>query len=394
MRKLKVGLFIDNYYPNIDGVTLVVDNLAKCLSKTNDVVVVAPYIDGQDDSSLPYKVIRLKSISVPFTNYKTVNIFQNKNDLLNENFDIIHIHSPFTIGKIGMSIAKKQNIPCISTVHTRFDFEFDRIIKNKRISRYATKVLISSLNKSTLCTVVNDPLLNEVKNYGYKGRLKVVYNGTDLKPAIFKGRKKDLINEMYNLKDTDNVFLFVGRIIDIKNIFFILEVLKLLKEENYVFKMIYVGDGPDFNKLKSKIKEYNLTNNVILTGLITDRGLLSYIYRRSDLLLFPSLFDTSSLVRIEASVNMTPGLFIKDSMVGSTITDNVDGYLSELDIVKYKDKIKEIMSDKKQLLKVSKRSKKTQGKSWNAISKIYNDLYIEEIERRNNVHSIWLYRIL
>lgn len=388
MRKLKVGLFIDNYYPNIDGVTLVVDNLAKCLSKTNDVVVVAPYIDGGDDTSLPYKVIRLKSMSVPFTKYKTVNMFQNKSDLLNENFDIIHIHSPFIIGRIGMSIAKKQNIPCISTVHTRFDFEFNRIIKSKRISKCAARVLISSLNKSTLCTVVNDPLLNEVKNYGYKGRIKVVYNGTDLKPAIFKGRKKDLINKMYNLNDTDNVFLFVGRIIDIKNIFFILEVLKLLKEENYNFKMIYVGDGPDFNKLKAKIKEYNLTNNAILTGLITDRQLLSYIYRRSDLLLFPSLFDTSSLVRIEASVNMTPGLFIKYSMVGSTITDNVDGFLSELDIVKYKDKIKEIMSDKKLLLKVSKTAKKTQGMSWNKISKIYNDLYIEEIERRNNVHSI------
>ena len=139
-------------------------------------------------------------------------------------------------------------------MHTRFDFEFKRFAKSEVVSQFATKVLITSLNKSTLCTVVNDPLVSEVKSYGYKGKLKVVYNGTDLKPAIFKGRKRNMINEMFNLSNEEAVFLFVGRIIDIKNIFFILDALKLLKEENYKFKMIYVGEGPDFEKLKNENK--------------------------------------------------------------------------------------------------------------------------------------------
>ena len=381
-RKLKIGLFIDNYYPNIDGVTLVVDNLAKCLSKYNDVVVVCPYIDGCNDSSLPYKVIRLKSIKVPLTSYKTVNMFCNKEDLINEKFDIIHIHSPFILGKIGMKLAKKLDIPCISTVHTRFDFEFKRFVKSEVVSQFATKVLISSLNKSTLCTVVNGPLVSEVKSYGYKGKLKVVYNATDLKPAIFKGRKRNMINEMFNLSDEEVVFLFVGRIIDIKNIFFILDTLKLLKEDDCKFKMIYVGEGPDFEKLKNKITEYQLEDYIILTGKITDRELLSFIYRRSDLLLFPSLFDTSSLVRIEAAVNMTPGLFIKGSMVGSTIKDNVDGYLSELDTLKYKNRIIEIINDKKLLNKVSRNAKKNLGDSWKNVAKKYYDIYLEEVNNK------------
>lgn len=381
-RKLKIGLFIDNYYPNIDGVTLVVDNLARCLSKYNDVVVVCPYIDGCNDSSLPYKVIRLKSIKVPLTSYKVVNMFCNKIELVNEKFDIIHIHSPFILGKIGMKLAKKLDIPCISTMHTRFDFEFKRFAKSEVVSQFATKVLITSLNKSTLCTVVNDPLVSEVKSYGYKGKLKVVYNGTDLKPAIFKGRKRNMINEMFNLSNEEPVFLFVGRIIDIKNIFFILDALKLLKEENYKFKMIYVGEGPDFEKLKNKVIEYQLEDYIILTGKITDRELLSFIYRRSDLLLFPSLFDTSSLVRIEAAVNMTPGLFIKDSMVGSTIKDNVDGYLSELDTGKYKNRIIEIINDKKLLNKVSINAKKNLGVSWKNVAKIYYDIYLEEVNNK------------
>ena len=100
------------------------------------------------------------------------------------------------------------------------------------------------------------------------------------------------------------------------------------------------------------------------------------------MLLFPSLFDTSSLVRIEAAVNMTPGLFIKDSMVGSTIKDNVDGYLSKLDTVKYKNRIIEIINDKKLLNKVSINAKKNLGVSWKNVAKIYCDIYLEEVNNK------------
>lgn len=80
--------------------------------------------------------------------------------------------------------------------------------------------------------------------------------------------------------------------------------------------MLFVGEGPESDKLKNMIDKYNMNDCVILTGKITDRVLLSSIYLRSNLLLFPSVFDTSSLVRIEVSVNETPGLFIEESMGG------------------------------------------------------------------------------
>ena len=39
MKKLKVGLFIDTWYPMVDGVIMVVDNYAKRLSEFCDVTV-------------------------------------------------------------------------------------------------------------------------------------------------------------------------------------------------------------------------------------------------------------------------------------------------------------------------------------------------------------------
>ena len=146
--------------------------------------------------------------------------------------------------------------------------------------------------------------------------------------------------------------------------------------------MLFVGEGPESDKLKNMIDKYNMNDCVILTGKITDIVLLSSIYLRSNLLLFPSVFDTSSLVRIEASVNETPGLFIEESMVGMTVKDNYNGYLSKEDIYLYKNRIKEIMSDKKQLFMVSKRAKRTLGMSYSNVAKKINSLYLEEIENK------------
>ena len=377
---------MDNYYPTIDGVVLVIDNLAKMLSKYNDVTVVVPYTSSYDeDYKRPYEVVRVKSIKVPFMEYRVgidSKLTKEYKELLKKDFDIIHIHSPFTIGNLGLKIAKKLNIPCIATMHTRFDFEIRKIVNNDFVVKSVIKKLIKIYNNCDKCIAVNNKMIEVFKDYGYKYEPVVIYNGTDLMPL----KNKEInINKLYDLKDDDTLLLFVGRITDIKNIFFILDSLKLLKEDGIKFKMLYVGTGPDEKKLKNKIKEYNMEDCIITTGRIENREILSTIYDRASLFLFPSLFDASSLVQIEAAVNETPGVFIENSVTADTITNNFNGFTTKLDIVSYKDKIKEVLNNKKLLSKVSKNARKTLGKNWDEISKETYDLYITEIEKYDKI---------
>lgn len=390
-QKLKIGLFLDNYYPSVDGVVLVVDNLAKSLAKNHDVTVVIPYTNTiKEDKNKPYKIIRINSIPIPLYEYRLgtpTKLSKEYQKLLQENFDIIHIHSPFTIGKLGLTLANKLNIPCIATMHTRFDFEIRRIIDNQTIINLIIKNIIDVFNKCDKCIAINNAMIKVFKDYGYKYDPTIIYNGTDLKPLKHPEEHINIINETYKLKENDLVFLFVGRITSIKNIFFILESLKLLKEDNFKFKMFYVGTGPDENKLKQKIKEYNMEKDIIMTGRIINRDTLSAIYKRADLFLFPSLFDASSLVQIEAAVNETPGLFIENSVTADTITNDINGYTCKLDPIIYKDKIKEIFSNPKKHQKISHNSKKMLGKNWDNIAKDTYKLYLKEIAlKENNLH--------
>lgn len=387
MKRLKIGIFMDNYYPAVDGVVLVVDNLAKSLVKYNDVTVIIPYTSTyEDDINKPYKIIRINSFHIPFTEYRVGKISNKISKeyrmLIKENFDIIHIHSPFTIGSLGVKIAKKLNIPCIATMHTRFDFEIRRIIDKDTVVNQIIKRLIKVYNNCDHCIAINQAMIKVFKDYGYTGTPTIIYNGTDLKPLKKVEENIEKVNQKFNLKSDEFVFLFVGRITSIKNIFFILESLKLLKQDNFPFKMIYVGSGPDENKLKKKIKEYKMENDIIMTGKIMNRTLLSSIYKRANLFLFPSLFDASSLVQIEAAVNETPGLFIENSVTADTVTNNVNGFTCELDETKYKEKIKEIMNNPQKLKKVAINARKMLGKNWDEIAKETYQLYLKEIEKK------------
>ena len=145
--------------------------------------------------------------------------------------------------------------------------------------------------------------------------------------------------------------------------------------------MFYVGTGSDFKKLEKKVKEYNLEDKVILTGEIKDRKELSAYYKMADLFLFPSLFDASSLVQIEAAVNETPGLFIEDSVTADTVDNNISGYTCKLDEHVYKDTIKKVLSNEKKHKEVSINAHKMLGKTWDEISKITYDFYLDLIKK-------------
>lgn len=384
-KKLKIGLFIDTFFPMVDGVVMVVDNYARKLSKNYDVTVftVKPRKKGFDDNTLPYKVIRCPRICLPMLDYdlplpKLSGKFRKQ--VKNGEFDIIHIHSPFGVGKMGLRYAKKHSIPVVATLHSQFYQDFMRETHNiKWLSKILLKKVIKVFNKCDTCWAVNE---NVAKIYYQDYKLnvlpKVHNNGTDLLPL--ENVDLSTLKQKYEILDNEKVFLFVGRLTYLKNIHFIVESLKICKDKNSKFKMLFVGSGPDENKIKSLVKDLDMENEVKFLGKITDRQEISLLYALADLFLFPSLYDCSSLVQIEASSQKTPTLFIKDSATACAVTDNFNGYLAKNSTEDYANKIIDIFSDNLQFKQVCSNAFNTLYVSWdNAVKKAEND-YLELIK--------------
>lgn len=376
-KKLTIGIFNDSFYPMIDGVVSVVNNYAKRLSKYANVIVFVPsYFNKEfDDSIFPYKVVRCYSIKVPFLDYSLPipKLDRKFKKLLNKyKLDIVHIHSPFTLGIAGLKYAKKLNIPCIGTMHTQFKRDFQRAVKSKYISTKLNNKLIKVFNKCDECWAVNKGVAKlYFEDYKYKTMPRIMNNATEMEPIDAKDKKlaDKYINKKHHIKPKEKVFLFVGRINKLKNILFIVDALKAVKYKNpkLKFKMLYVGSGQDEQKLKNYIKEKKMGKEIIMCGRISDRDELKAYYSRADLFLFPSAYDASSIVQIEAASQSTPSLLLKDTVTASTVTDNVNGFLSEPTIGAYSDKIIEILNDESLYNKVSKNAYIDLYKNWDDV---------------------------
>ena len=387
MKKLKIGLFMDDFYPSVNGVVLVIDNYAKKLLKYADVTVVVPITASEYVDNFPYKVIRVKSFKMHVIDYSFAKpLFDKKLEelLIAEKFDIIHIHSPFIMGYLGIHIGKLLNIPVIATMHTQFYLEFKRYTKSSAVSTLFTKIIITIFNSCYKCFAVNENVAKIFLEYGAKELPGVISNGTDLKLVSNGDEADNNINKKYNIKPNEIVFLFLGRINVLKNILFIVDVLDYLKNQNLKFKMMFVGTLEDYEILRNRIAKYHLEDDVIITGKIMDRKIISDIYHRASLFLFPSLYDASSLVQIEAASQKLPTVFIEGSATSCSVVDNQNGFLAKNDVKEYGNRIIEILNNKELYDKVSEGAYKEIYKSWDELAIQLFDLYNSIINKYNN----------
>ena len=347
-KRLRIGIFVDLFLPKIDGVAIVVHNLATYLSETADVTVFAPEVnDGGEMPETKYKIVRSNKMKIPFVCYDIAVPYTDSefmNTLKNADFDIIHIHSPFSMGKIGIKYAIKNNIPVVATLHSQFEMDFKSQTKSKLLTKWMLKKIIRVFNKCDECWAVSEEIVHVFDGYGIKIPIIVHHNGTDLIPIIDREKSVDLMT-LHKIKTSDQIFLFVGRLSRLKNVFLIIESLKYLAQQNYAFKMLFIGSGPEEKLMKELVTFYHLEDYIEMVGTIVDRNLLTEYYHLADLFLFPSLYDASSLVQIEAASQHTPTLFLKDAVTAKKITDDKDGYLSDDSPEAYAQRIISIFGD-------------------------------------------------
>lgn len=384
-KKITIGLFIDTFYPMVDGVIMVVDNYAKRLSKVANVYVFAPKIPWKrfDDSKFDYKVIRCHSLKVPMLDYSlpVPKIDPKFKKTLDEcNLDIIHIHSPMTLGKIGVQYAKERNIPVIATMHSQYKQDFYRATHSKKLSNQITKQIIKVYEQCDECWTVNQEVARIFhEDYGYSKLPIIKNNATEMKPVKDLEKSKERINKLHNLKE-EKVLLFVGRINKLKNVFFIMNSLKEIKNLDY--KMLFVGTGQDEEDLKELMYKKHLEDKVIFVGKVTNRDLMADYYARADLFLFPSLYDANSIVQIEAASQKTPVLFLENAATACNIKNNHNGYLSANNIKEYAKRIEEIFEDTKKYKSVCENAYKELYRNWDDEVKDIYESYLEWIRKK------------
>jgi len=288
--------------------------------------------------------------------------------LIRSGIDLVHIHSPFTIGMAGLAYAKMNGLPVVATLHSQYRQDFEQNLHFKLSTTIAMDGIMRVFNACDECWAVNGGIKDLYQQeYGLTAPCKVRLNATDHVPVADPAAAAREVNARYGIPADATVFLFVGRINFIKNIDFTVRALARAKELGLRnFRMLFAGKGQDEEKLAALVQELGLTEEVVMCGL-TDKPMLEKLYSRASLFLFPSLYDANSLVQIEAACQGTPTVFLEGARTAATVTPGVNGYVSPATEEAYAHTLLDILADKDGYARVSAAARRDLYLSWDDV---------------------------
>ena len=372
-----IGQFGEAFPPLIDGVAQVIKNYAYWMSRKNNEchVITIKYPNAEDDYN--FKVHRYNSFRVPFKkDYRTgIPKLDRRfyNNIQSIDFDIIHSHSPFSAGKLGLDIAGQLDIPSVMTFHTKFRDIFKQIVKTDFMADMMINQIMKYFDMADDVWIVNKSAEETLREYGYKGDVFTAENACDFMPERKSNEALHMINKMYHIPEDVSVFSFIGRMNHHKNIKLILDALKILDRKGYDFRMFLVGYGEKKHEFEKIAKSYGIDKKLIFTGNIYDRNILKNIYLRSLAVLFPSLFDVSSLVIKEASALKCPVVLIENSTTAQGVKDSYNGFLIENNANSLAMKTQMILNNPEIAYKAGEYAYKTLYRSWEqSVDKVIN----------------------
>jgi len=272
----------------------------------------------------------------------------------NKEYDIIHIHENLLYFLVPWL---RLRYKVIVTVHGIKGFKF----YDKKILWMFFKTALKSANKIIAVNREDEKFLG--KEFGKK---KVVYipNGVDLE--VYKKIKT---------KKIENKIVFIGRIHKQKGIKYLLNAFIEINKRYPNFKLEIIGK---LNNYAYKLKNQYNHKDIIWKGYIEDKEKIVKQLKSAFCIVLPSLWEGLPLTLLESLASSRP-VIVSDIPAYKSIIKNEAIFFKVKDIRDLKNKIKELIDNKKKADKIGKKGEKMSiNYDWNNIAKkldkVYNSL--------------------
>ena len=330
---MRIGLFTDTYFPHVSGVATIIRTLMTELEKLGHKVFIFTTTDKDVNRYEDWQIIRIPS--VPFFAFKDRRVayrgFSNALEIARQyQLDIIHTQTEFSLGLLGIWIAKELRIPVVHTYHTQYEDYVHYLAKGMVIRpsmvKYIVRGFMSDLD-GVICPseIVYDLLVG----YKIKAEKRVIPTGIDLakfdRPELSREDIKKLRFKL-GIAEDEVMLLSLSRISYEKNIQAIVEALPMVLEENAKVKLVIVGDGPYAEDLKALVAQLHIEDSVIFTGMIAPSDTALY-YKAADFFISASTSETQGLTYLESLASGTPIIAHGNPYLDNVISDKAFGTL-------------------------------------------------------------------
>lgn len=312
---LTVAVFTDTYLPTVNGVTYTVETWRDRWNRRDGrMPVVYPANSAYDPSGDEWPVP-----SVPFPFYRGFRFGWPKlPDAVDGSApDVVHAHTPFTLGLAGRRFARRLDVPLVASYHTPAS-EYATYISDAfagAIRRAADRYERWFFRGADAVVVPSETARARVEPNGTP--VHVVSNGVDIdRFRPLDSETTAAFRDRHGLPDGPLVG-YTGRHGHEKQ----LDDL-LAATANVDATVVLAGDGPARPRLERLAAA---RRDVYFLGFL-DRCELPAFYAALDVFAFPSPVETQGLVALESIAAGTPVVAVDAGALSETVTDGETGY--------------------------------------------------------------------
>ena len=246
------------------------------------------------------------------------------------------------------------------------------------------------INNSDICTANSRESARMVYHIAGREDTQVIPMGVDTN-LFSRSEKVDIIRKKYEIDG--NVLLFVGRLIRVKGVYYLIKALPEVLKQHPKTKLLIVGSGPEKRRLMQLSAELEIINKVVFIDEVLQEDLIP-LYSIANILVLPSIIDVTGeteglgVVLLEAMACRVPVIGSDVGGIKDIIIDGETGLLSEQkNNDSLAEKIIQLLSDEQLRKKVIENGfKLVKDKyTWEVISNRFLNIYMEVVKKNQSV---------
>ena len=251
--------------------------------------------------------------------------FQLKKLLKQENYDLIHCHTPMggVVTRLAAKSFRKKGTKVLYTAH---GFHFYQGAPKKNWLLYYT--MERFLARYTDCIITmneEDYRAASDPKFGAKCVKKIDGVGVDLSRFHpVSAEEKSALRREYGFRDEDFILIYVAEMIPRKNHAFLLEQMNELKQQIPTVKLILAGRGDLMEQHRAYVESLGLGSIVSFMGYRTD---VDRLFQLADVDVSPSFQEGLPINLIEAMASGLPVVCSKIRGQVDLVEEGKNGFL-------------------------------------------------------------------
>lgn len=352
MYSLRIAMFSDSALPILNGVSISVDALVTELrNQGHSVHLYAPRCRGHRDSDP--NTFRFRAIGTPWAPQYPLAyppFYRKLIEFRRHRYDIVHTHTPFVMGLVGLRWAESHELPIVSTYHTLYDrYAHYLSLTPRRYVRFRiAKHTNFYYNKVDHVITPSEASHKWLRRHSVSAPITVVPTG--IRGRGFLNRSE--VRQELGIAPDQKVMLYVGRLAKEKNLPVLLDMAEAVMERDPLVRLLLVGDGPFRSECTSLVRRAGIGDRVRFIGFLP-RSEVDRYYTAADLFVFSSISETQGLVVQEAMSHEVPAIAVAGGGASASIRNGYNGFVVKNDASIFARQVLEVLNDEQLYLRLS-----------------------------------------